>query len=224
MCIHSHVNKYIKLNTYIWIFMYMLSARPRQPSTREYQGITTCNKVPTVKLATRLHLFLGYERAGLRYVPYLFLKPSFLPPMLPYCVVLSQLFYLTPPPSDRVKNFHSSISSWPAMGSAQPPLKWIPEGSSPGGKAAGTWGSTHLHLVPRSTNVGLYIHSTIRLHGVVLNYHPGSNDLYRKLTTLSRIWQIMTKIREQLLPALRVIVPIQILTAHFHVRKHKPHS
>jgi hypothetical protein len=29
--------------------------------------------------------------------------------------------------------------------------------------------TTHLELVPRSKNVDLYVHSPIRLHGVVLN-------------------------------------------------------
>jgi hypothetical protein len=41
----------------------------------------------------------------------------------------------------RVKNFHFSISSRPALGFTQPPIQWVPRGgggSFPGGKAAGT--------------------------------------------------------------------------------------
>jgi hypothetical protein len=37
-----------------------------------------------------------------------------------------------------VKNFHFSISSRPAQGSTQPPIKWVP-GLYPGSKAAGAW-------------------------------------------------------------------------------------
>jgi hypothetical protein len=43
------------------------------------------------------------------------------------------------------------------------------EGSFLGGKATGMKVTTHLHLVLRSRIVELYLHSLIRLHGVVLN-------------------------------------------------------
>jgi hypothetical protein len=55
-------------------------------------------------------------------------------------------------------------------------------GAHPASYPMGTWGSfpgglssrnvkltTHLHLMPGSGKVELYLHSTIRLHGVVLN-------------------------------------------------------
>jgi hypothetical protein len=35
----------------------------------------------------------------------------------------------------RVKKFHFSISSRPALGSNQPPIQWVPGTPSPGGKA-----------------------------------------------------------------------------------------
>jgi hypothetical protein len=37
----------------------------------------------------------------------------------------------------RVKNFHFSISSRPALGSTQPPTKWVPGALSPGVKQQG---------------------------------------------------------------------------------------
>jgi hypothetical protein len=44
------------------------------------------------------------------------------------------------------------------------------EGSIPGGKAAGAWSwPLTSNWCRRQENVGLYIHSSIRLHGVVLN-------------------------------------------------------
>jgi hypothetical protein len=42
-------------------------------------------------------------------------------------------------------------------------------GSFPGGKRPDVKLTTHLHLVPRSKTVELYLHSLIRLHGVMLN-------------------------------------------------------
>jgi hypothetical protein len=45
------------------------------------------------------------------------------------------------------------------------------------GKAAETWSWPHLQLVPRSRKVDLYIHSPIRLHGVVLYYLSTGTNL-----------------------------------------------
>jgi hypothetical protein len=69
----------------------------------------------------------------------------------------------------RVKNFHFSIPSRPALGSTQPPIKWLSGALSRGLSGRGVKLTTHLQLVPRARNVDLYIHSHIRLHGVMLN-------------------------------------------------------
>jgi hypothetical protein len=62
------------------------------------------------------------------------------------------------------KNFIFSTASRPNMGPAQPPIQWVLGVKRPWLEAV-----THLHLVPRSRMVELYIHSLIRLHGVLLN-------------------------------------------------------
>jgi hypothetical protein len=46
----------------------------------------------------------------------------------------------------RVNNFHFSISSRPALGSTQPPIKWV--------KRQGREADFHLQLVPRSRKCG----------------------------------------------------------------------
>jgi hypothetical protein len=65
--------------------------------------------------------------------------------------------------SGRIKNFLFSKSSRPALGSTQP-TQWVPRALSLGVKRPGRE-ANHSAL----ENVDLYIHSPIRLHGVVLN-------------------------------------------------------
>jgi hypothetical protein len=50
--------------------------------------------------------------------------------------------------------FHFSISSRPAMGSTQPPIKWVPGAPSRGLSGRGVNLTTHLQLVPRSRKCG----------------------------------------------------------------------
>jgi hypothetical protein len=54
----------------------------------------------------------------------------------------------------RVKNVHFSISFRPALGSIQPPIKWIPGSFSRGQSGRGVKLTTHLQLVPRSRKCG----------------------------------------------------------------------
>jgi hypothetical protein len=70
----------------------------------------------------------------------------------------------------RGKNFLFSRSSRPALGPTQPPIQRVLGTLSPGVKRLGCEAD---HSPPASAevkkNVDLYIHSPIRLHGVVLN-------------------------------------------------------
>jgi hypothetical protein len=68
------------------------------------------------------------------------------------------------------KIFLFSIASRPAVGPTQPPIQWVPWALSPGGKRQGVKLTTHLHLVPRSRMVELYLHSPVCLYGIVLNW------------------------------------------------------
>jgi hypothetical protein len=72
------------------------------------------------------------------------------------------------------RNFHFSVAFRPSLGSTQPPIQWVP----------GVKPTTHLRLVPKS--VDLYIRSSSRLHGVVLNY-------WRTATTLPLLVQFNIK-------------------------------
>jgi hypothetical protein len=68
------------------------------------------------------------------------------------------------------KNFLFFTSSRPALGSIQSPTQWVPRTLSPRVKRPGREAD---HSPPTSAevkkNMDLYIHSPIRLHGVVLN-------------------------------------------------------
>jgi hypothetical protein len=70
----------------------------------------------------------------------------------------------------RVKNFLFSKSSGLALGSTQPPTQWVPEALSSRVKRLGPEADHSLSASAEvKENVDLYIHSPIRLHGVVLN-------------------------------------------------------
>jgi hypothetical protein len=71
----------------------------------------------------------------------------------------------------RVKNFHFSISSRPALGFTQPLIQRVSGGAFHGSKAAGVWSwPLTCNCYRGQENVDLYTHSPIRLHGVELNY------------------------------------------------------
>jgi hypothetical protein len=59
--------------------------------------------------------------------------------------------------------------------------------NSPGYSSSGVKLTTHLHLVPRSRMVELYMHSPIRLHGAVLNQWSTGTTLPFSYSTFSCI-------------------------------------
>jgi hypothetical protein len=70
--------------------------------------------------------------------------------------------------------FVSSAASRPALGPIQPPIKWVHGKISTGVKL-----TTNLQLVPRSRIVELYLHTPIRVHGIMLNLlRTGTTLLY----------------------------------------------
>jgi hypothetical protein len=54
--------------------------------------------------------------------------------------------------------------------------------SPPGVKKSGLKMTTHLHLVPKSRRVELYLHSPIWLHGIVLNQLSTGTDFLLSFT------------------------------------------
>jgi hypothetical protein len=57
-----------------------------------------------------------------------------------------------------------TTESGPALGPTQPPIQWESGTPSPGVKL-----TAHIHLVQNSRMLELYLQSSIRLHGIVLN-------------------------------------------------------
>jgi hypothetical protein len=102
---------------------------------------------------------------------------------------------------DRVKNFLFSTSSRPVLGSTQPPIQGAPGALSPGVKRPGREAD---HSPPASAQVkkvDLYIHSPIRLHGVVLNFLSTG-------TTLLFILPLHQQVVENVHPNNRAATPL----------------
>jgi hypothetical protein len=68
---------------------------------------------------------------------------------------------------DSRQNF--SLLASVQSGSGVHPIQWVPGALSAGIKSQVVKLTTHLHVMPRSRMVELYLHSLIRLHDVVLN-------------------------------------------------------
>jgi hypothetical protein len=68
------------------------------------------------------------------------------------------------------KIFLFSMESSPALGPTQSPIQWVPAALSQGVKRQGREADHSHHLVPRLGMVELYLHFSICLHGIVLNY------------------------------------------------------
>jgi hypothetical protein len=68
---------------------------------------------------------------------------------------------------DRVKDFFFFLSFRPALGSTQPPIQCVLGAVSRTG--AWSWPLSSIHCRGRG-NMGLYTHSSIHLHGVVINW------------------------------------------------------
>jgi hypothetical protein len=70
--------------------------------------------------------------------------------------------------SPQGKIFLSSTVSRPALGPTQPPIQSVPGAVSPGSMRPERE-ADHLHQMPWSRKVELYLHFPICLHGIVLN-------------------------------------------------------
>jgi hypothetical protein len=71
---------------------------------------------------------------------------------------------------DRGKIFLLFIASRPALKPTQTPKQWVQGALSSRVKQQEVKMKSHLHIVLRSRMVELYLHSSTRLHGVMLNY------------------------------------------------------
>jgi hypothetical protein len=71
--------------------------------------------------------------------------------------------------SDKGKNFLFSTTSRSTLGPTQPPISGVLAAISPGVKRRGVKLTNQFHLVPMSRIVELYLYSSIRLRGIVLN-------------------------------------------------------
>jgi hypothetical protein len=80
----------------------------------------------------------------------------------------------------RVKNFHFSFLSRPALGSTQSPIQWEPGALSPGLKRQGREDDISPPTSAAVKETDLCIHCPIRLHGVVLNYLSTNRNEYQK--------------------------------------------
>jgi hypothetical protein len=78
------------------------------------------------------------------------------------------------PVLEEVENFLSSISSTPALGPIQPPIRLAAGVISPRVKRRGVKWTAHLRPVVKSKdNTSRYIHSPMSPHGVMLNQGHG---------------------------------------------------
>jgi hypothetical protein len=107
----------------------------------------------------------------------------------------------------RVKNFLFSKFSRPALGSTQPPIQWVPGVKRPGRETD--------HSFPANAEVeeneDLYIHSPIRLHGVMLNLLSAGTTLpFTFLEKRGHLIFVFVKIKMKM-----IMIFVKIITSIF---------